>query len=191
MAHHVIYVPGLGDDRSYGQNLAIQIWRLFGVKPHYFPLIWKSNEDFDIKFKRLTDKIDSLLTKNNKVSLVGVSAGASAVINAYAARQQIYSVVCICGKIQHPETIDESYFTVNPPFHKSIYRVKSSLDCLGPDKLAKIMSIHPISDPIVPIAHTIIPGAKEVEVPVRGHGFSIMFSIIFASPKITKFIKSN
>ena len=100
MAHQVIYVTGLGDDRSYGQITILKSWRLWGLKPHYFPFKWADKEPFEPKFQRLLAKIDDLSTDGNYVSLVGVSAGASAVLNAYAERKNLTGVVCICGKIQ-------------------------------------------------------------------------------------------
>jgi dienelactone hydrolase len=189
MAHHVIYVPGLGDHRSYGQPLVIQLWRIFGLRPHYFPLLWRSDEAFDLKLQRLIDKIDALSKNGSSVSLVGASAGASAVINAYAARPDVSGVVCICGKIQNPDKVDESYFIANPPFKKSIYNVKASLESLGPKGIARIMSIHPLYDTVVPVSETIIPGAVEKEFKTRGHAFTIFYSLIFGSRVIAQFIK--
>ena len=77
MAHHIIYVPGLGDHKTYGQNIGIQIWRLFGFVPHYFPLGWATKEGFDQKLGRLLRQVDALRDQGHAVSLVGVSAGAS------------------------------------------------------------------------------------------------------------------
>lgn len=192
MAHHVIYVPGLGDHKSYGQPAVIQLWRLFGLRPHYFALLWKSDEDFDDKLQRLVARVDELSANSDKVSLVGASAGASAVINAFAARPEAVSkVVCICGKIQNPDKIDESYFIHNPPFKKSIYTVADSLRSLGKDRIGRIMSVHPLYDPIVPVSETLIPGAVEKEIKTRGHAFSIFYTLIFGSRFMTKFMQSK
>ncbi|MCW1908766.1 MAG: hypothetical protein KIH63_005500 [Candidatus Saccharibacteria bacterium] len=192
MSHHVIYVPGLGDHRSYGQHIVIQLWRVFGLRPHYFPLLWRSDEAFEDKLQRLVAHIDTVAANGNKVSLVGASAGASAVINAYSARSKVIaSVVCICGKIQNPDKVDESYFIANPPFRKSIYMVKDSLDSLSKDQIARIMSIHPIYDPVVPVSETLIPGAVEKEIKTRGHAFSIFYTLIFGSRVIADFVKRS
>jgi hypothetical protein len=40
MAKAVIYIPGLGDRRKFGQNQIIKLWRVFGISPYYFPINW-------------------------------------------------------------------------------------------------------------------------------------------------------
>lgn len=110
MAHHIIYVPGLGDYKTYGQNIAIQIWRLFGFRPHYFPLFWQDVAGFKHKLDRLEKFIAGLQKSGDIVSLVGTSAGASAVLNAYVNNMQVAGVVYICGKINHPENVSPLVF---------------------------------------------------------------------------------
>ncbi len=186
----VIYVPGLGDRRSYGQRTIVKFWRLFGLQAHYFPLGWADSEAFEPKLSRLLEKIDEVKKPGAKVYLVGVSAGASAVINAFARREQVDGVVLICGKIQHPETINPRYFQRNPAFKESIYLVSDSLSKLSQKDRAKIMSIHPLYDQTVPISHTIIPGAREKTVFSVGHIMSIFYVIMFRGRMIAKFLKN-
>ena len=52
------------------------------------------------------------------------------------------------------------------------------------------MSIHPVEDSTVPVKDTIIPGAVEKQIPVRGHVFSIAYTILFRGRIIARFIKS-
>lgn len=181
----VIYVPGLGDSRSYGQRQIAWFWRLFGVKVQYFPLGWADGEAYAPKFKRLLAKIDSF----DKVALVGVSAGASAVLNSYAVRPDLVGVVCISGKIQNPQTIHPRRFEINPAFKDSAFGVQDSLKKLKPSERRCIMSIHPIYDQTVPIKDTIINGTVERVVHVRGHITSIYYTIIFKPALIAKFLK--
>lgn len=188
--HQVIYVPGFGDGLFYYSQLTIlKLWRLFGVKAHYLSLDWDNAEGFDVKLQRLVDKIDSLSKNGDKVSLVGLSASASAVLNAYAQRKNINAVVCICGKIQNPQAIHPIWFQKHPAFKGSAFMVSDSLAKLTPKGLSRILSIRPIYDQTVPIADTIIPGAKNLVVPTRGHFFSLYFSITFRARTIAKFIK--
>lgn len=100
MAYHAIYIPGLGDNRTYGQNIAIQLWRLFGITPHYFPLGWDGKEGYESKQKRLIQKIELLTKYGDTVSLVGVSAGASAALNTYVQSDKVLKTIFICGKIK-------------------------------------------------------------------------------------------
>lgn len=183
-----IYVPGLGDNHTYGQPTALLLWRLFGVKAIYFPLIWNDKESYDSKNERLLNKIDELINAGNDVSLVGVSAGASAALNAFSARPTVSSVICICGKINNPKTISRRVFEKNPAFERSLLQLETNLKKLSLAQRAKILSIHPIEDKVVPIKDTLIPGAHEMQINTRGHVFSIFYCVTFRCRTICKFI---
>lgn len=191
MSHHVIYVPGFGDSKSSGQKTVIQIWRLFGLHPHYLALGWSRQEGFGLKLDRLQQLIDELSGQGHTVSLVGVSAGASAVLNAYKSRKNIHKVVCISGKINRPEQINQNYFIKNPDFKEAVFGIKAILQSLSPAELKKIMSTHPRYDQIVPIDDTKIPGSVEKALPGRSHATGIFIALTVGAPAITGFIKSS
>jgi predicted peptidase len=190
MKHHVIYVPGLGDERSYGQQQLLWFWRLYGLTPHYHAIGWADKEPFKFKLDHLLELIDSLKIGDNKVSLVGASAGASAVLTAYSRRfDDITGVVCISGKIQNGHTIGQKTYDHNPAFKESVAGLPAVLNKLDPNARRRVMSIHPAKDQTVPPADTIIPGATEKQVPVRGHIQSIFYCITISAPSIAKFLK--
>ena len=116
--HIVLYVPGLGDNNPTGQSFAVNLWRFYGVRSWTVALHWADqSETWEQKFNRLLVVIDEKLAEGHSVSLVGTSAGAGAVINAFAARKgRISGVVTICGKIHNPETIGDGYRRENPAF---------------------------------------------------------------------------
>src|SRR5690349_5120081 len=110
----IIYIPGLGDQNPVYQRKAIGFWRHYGVEPELFQMNWGDKKPWEPKFNKLLKRIDQL-SKKGPVALVGVSAGASAVINAYAARKdKVVGVVCIAGKIHRPENIQTHYRKNNP-----------------------------------------------------------------------------
>lgn len=185
MARHVIYIPGIGDHRSYGQNIVIQLWRLFGLRPHYMPLGWNKAEGFEAKQQRLLELIDSLHSKNNSVSLAGVSAGASASLNVFSVSNKITKVVCICGKINRPETIGKHLLRVNPDFGESMALLPAALERINPKK---VLSIHPVKDQAVPIPDTYIKGAEEKTLPGWSHTSGIFFGITLGTWVISRFI---
>ena len=189
MKHHIIYVPGIGDHRSYGQKIAINLWRFFGFTPHYFPLTWNREDGLETKIQRLVEKIDSLRAEGDFVSLVGISAGASAVLNAYAQRMDIMGVVYICGKINHTETIWEEVLRINPDFARSLKQLPRSLQVLGPKHKKRLLNLHPRKDLAVPPEDTFIAGATEVIVPGWSHMTGIFFGVIYGAPIISKFLK--
>lgn len=189
--HQVIYVPGLGDHHSRLQQMAINNWRVFGLYPEAHPLHWADGEPFAPKLERLLSKIDEL-TKHGDVSLVGTSAGASAVLNAYALRKDaINKVITVCGKIQHPETIEEWRFKKNPAFRGSIAMLSESLAKLTAGDLGRILCLRPVWDGIVPPNDAVLEGAFKKRIPTIGHAFSIGTTILLGGPAIAHFIKSE
>lgn len=191
MAHHVIYVPGLSDHLPQGQMPIIQWWRLLGLHPHYLALGWNKQEGFSVKLSRILQLIKKLETDGHQVSLVGVSAGASAVVSAFAAHKSLHRVVCISGKLIGPETVGQEVFDKNPDFKESVFGADKYLKSMSKADLARIMSTHPTSDQRVPIEATIIPGAIEKPLPGHGHSSGILVALTYGAPAIARFIRAK
>jgi pimeloyl-ACP methyl ester carboxylesterase len=189
--HHVIYVPGLGDKYSYGQDKALKLWKWFGIVSHYHAVGWDDGESFVPKLARLLDMIDDLSNKHT-VSLAGASAGASAVLNAYAAKNdRIAGLVSISGKINHPETVGEDLYNENPAFRQSMELLPQNLKQLNQQMRQRIMSIHPLYDTQVPPPDTLIDGAHEKLIWSVGHSFSIGIAITLGAYGICNFLKQQ
>jgi pimeloyl-ACP methyl ester carboxylesterase len=187
---HAFYIPGLGNPRNKGQGLLLKVWRIYGVRIHYYPMYWSDKRSFSEKFEALLEAIDATAKKTGSVSLIGTSAGASAVINAYAARRQIiHRVVCISGKLNNPQTA-ENRFKENPSFEGSLRMVATSLAALNVTDRSRILSLHPVYDDVVPINDTRIEGAHEGLEPVVGHVASIIYALTLGSYRICRFLKS-
>jgi pimeloyl-ACP methyl ester carboxylesterase len=186
---HIIYIPGLGAD--YGQHRAIAMWRLWHVRAEVFPVDWHAT-DWDAQFRHLLQRIDELGRAGNAVGLVAVSAGASAAINAYAARPgTITGVVCIAGKINHPDSVGGRYRSENPAFMSSVYGCQESLTGLDNAARRRIMSRYALKDGVVPTADSRIPGAKNRRVLSIGHFFTIATQITFGAPSLIRFLKRH
>ncbi len=191
MQHHVIFIPGLGDHRSYGQDFTINYWRIFGLHAHYLALGWRNKEGFDTKLKKLTDLIDSFTAQGNKVSLCGASAGASAVLAAYAVRPNVNGVITIAGKINNPETIGQSARDGNPDFFEGAQLIGKNLEILSKlDALKNILCIYAKKDTIVPPGDAVIAGSNKYAVPGWNHPSGIFLGIVLGAPKIAHFVKS-
>jgi dienelactone hydrolase len=193
MQHYVIYVPGLGDQRYKGQALLISTWRLWSVRPVLMRMEWDKGDAFAPKLQRLLDKIDELHAGGHKVSLVGASAGAGAAINAFAARKDtISAVVCISGKINHPEGIGDSYHKRNPAFVDSAYAVQASLDRLDFETdRTRIQSRYAIFDETVPTRDSEVVGGHNKTVPSIGHAITIATQLLFGAPFFLRFLKKT
>ncbi|HYH36041.1 MAG TPA: hypothetical protein VD706_00905 [Candidatus Saccharimonadales bacterium] len=184
-------MPGLGDD-IWGQGFFVRWWRLHGVRGHIHEIPWKGREAWEPKLQRLLDKIDMLAEQGHQVSLVGASAGASAVINAYVERRdRITTVAYICAKINRPETVSEKSYAINPAFKTSLYALQDALKKLTPGDKAKFHSFYSPGDNYVPYKATTIPGVNENKlVPLR-HGPAIMFSISLGAQKLLRPLKEK
>ena len=190
MRHHVIFVPGLGDHRSYGQDKAIRAWRVFGVQGHYHAVGWADGETFTPKLNRLLAQIDELAEQGHIVSLMGASAGASAVLNAFAARKdKISGVALICGKVYRPEIMHPSTFQHNPAFKGSMDLLATTLPTLQSVQRSHILSLHPLADMTVPPKDTIIPGTREKTMFITGHAMGIAYGLTVSAYTITHFLK--
>jgi pimeloyl-ACP methyl ester carboxylesterase len=191
MTHHVIYVSGLGDHRSHGQDAVPANWNKYGVVGHYNPMMWSDKESFAPKLQRLLERIDTL-SADGPVSLVGVSAGASVVLLALVKRpDKVAGVVCIAGKIMHPETVDARRYAENPAFKESMSQLQKALPEIQAKYASRIMSIHPLYDGSVPPRDTIIPGAREKTVLTIGHAMSIFLVLVFWSGLIIRFLQEQ
>lgn len=187
----VIYIPGLGDGDLRGQRAAIKTWRLVGVEPHFFDINWSDDESFDSKLKRLLRLIDELHTSSGlRVGLVGPSAGATVVLQAFAARQdKVSGVVCICGKIQRPEAIWEIRFKQNPAFRAAAFQTLPALDDLDSKARTRILSLRPLFDEIVAVRDTLIEGANNKRVFSAGHAVTITLYISLLAWRHLRFLK--
>jgi hypothetical protein len=131
------------------------------------------------------------LSGGDKVSLVGVSAGASAALRTYANFQKINKVVLIVGKIHSPESIHQRTYDLNPDFKESVYRLDKVISRLKQQKLIKnILSMRSLRDRTVPRQDSFIEGANHRNIVAWSHSSAIFVSILFYFPAIARFIKS-
>jgi len=99
--HSVIIVPGLGDETSKIE-WATNFYRKYDSEPMVHNMWWRKGEKhFEPKLQKLIKLIDKLAKNGNKVSLIGTSAGSSAVMNAFVVRKnKIHKVISVCGRLK-------------------------------------------------------------------------------------------
>jgi pimeloyl-ACP methyl ester carboxylesterase len=188
--HHIIYIPGILDDIYHAQSLAAATWRIYGMHGHCHPIPWAGQEAWGVKFKRLLAEIDRYKAEGHEVSLIGASAGASAVLNAYAERRDsIKGLIYICAKINAPETVSEKTYAENPAFKTSLELLQRNLKKLTAKDKAKMLSLYSPSDNTVPYPATVINGVEERRLPALHHGRAIMFALTFGAKGMTGFLK--
>jgi predicted peptidase len=169
----------------------ISRWNKRGIVPIFQEIGWANDEPYESKFERITKNIDKLIKQGHKVSLVGVSAGATMAINVYSAKKsKIAKVVFICGKINRPEKVREAYFNKNPAFKKSLEAAAINLQKLDKTDRAKMLSLHPIVDGVVAVRDTHLHGAKNKTVFSAGHAFTILLVLSLYKRMVINFIKA-
>lgn len=188
--HHVIYVPGILDNIYHVQSLAVGTWRLYGVYGHCHEVPWAGSEAWEPKLQRLLAEIDRYTSRGHAVSLVGASAGASAVINAYVERSdKIHRLIYICAKINAPETVSDKTYAENPAFKASLESLQANLKKLASADKAKMLSLYSPVDKTVPHAATIIPGVVERRLPRLSYGKAIVYSLTLGAYELLRFLK--
>lgn len=176
--HHVIYVPGILDDKYRAQSSLVASWILHGVHGHCHEMPWAGEGAWEPKFQGLLDEIDKHRKQGHLVSLAGASAGASAILNAYAARKDdITGVAYICAKINGPETVEDKTYRENPAFKTALYALQDELKKLTDEDKAKFHSFYSPADTRVPYKATVIPGVAESKLPAMRHGRAILYAI--------------
>lgn len=190
--HHVIVIPGLGDDRKY---LAWEIrdWQKFGLNTHLHIAHWGDrNEQFDPKLERLVRDIDQL-SAGGIISLVGISAGGSLALNAFAQRkEEVHRVAIVCAplRIAESHTLFWRHITSrNPALVKSLSLAEHTQTILTVLDKKKILTSHALYDEQVPNSTTTIEGARNILIPVVGHQLALTLAMTMFRGRIIDFIK--
>lgn len=190
MKHHIIYVPGIGDARAFGQDKGIGLWRFLGLAPHYHPVGWAIDEPYESKLARLLKQIDGYVASGDKVSLLGFSAGASVVLNAFASRKtKISSVIMASGWLRPVSATSPRYFVKNPAFEGSLEMMQTSLASLTEQDKTKLLTLNPLFDPVASYKNASIKGVHHWRTFAFGHVQSIAVTLTIYAPFLARHIK--
>lgn len=188
--HHIIFVPGILDDYHKIQSRSILFWRLFGVFGHCHVMPWRGNEDYEPKAQRLRELINDFLGQGHTVSLIGASAGASAVLNIYIERpDKIRGVALICPKINHPETVRQATYAANPAFKTSLEILNQNLIKYSVASKSLTTTYFSRKDGLIPYDDIHIPGVRERALPGLKHGYAIFYALTLGSFSIISRLK--
>ncbi|PIR99383.1 hypothetical protein COT86_04340 [Candidatus Collierbacteria bacterium CG10_big_fil_rev_8_21_14_0_10_43_36] len=194
--HFVIFVPGLGDD-SRGLEFLSNHWLKHGFTPKIISFGWLDGKKFQPKLEGLLTLIDTLSQQGCLVSLVGTSAGGSAVLNAFLKRKnQIHRVINICGRLRTgPITGLRSFSSktsTSPAFAESIKLFENREHLLSRTDRKKIMTMRPaFGDELVPPNTVSIAGSSNITLPTVEHILSIALSLSLFSKVLLRFLNSG
>lgn len=191
-SHVIVYVPGLGDHKLGGQKAALKLWRVHRIEHEICAPLWMIDEPWESKLDRLLARIDHHISQGKVVSLVGISAGGAAVMAAFERRlKEVNAVVLICAKSQYPEKLGSGYTTKNPALKQAVTESARVIANLTDEQKKRILNMHPIADPIVPVQETKIPGVKNSRMPAIGHFGGILCAITIWSWQIVGFARKQ
>lgn len=189
---NVIFVPGLGDKVHFAK-LVTKLWKSDEICIFVFDTQWKSKETFVKKLARLIRQIDTLSKNDNKISLIGMSAGGSLVINAYAQRKdKIHKLITVSSRLLKGKEAFPSLSLASlgfPSFKESVTRCEVLLASFRLTNKAKLMTTQSLLyDGIVPLSTMTIPGIKNLKIPIPFHSLSIAATLTIYRKQIINFL---
>lgn len=191
--HYVIVVPGLGD-REKLVSVAVKQWKKYGFTPLVHLAPWKKKEVLSAKLERLVNLVDKL-SKKGTVSLVGISAGGSMVLNAFAKRKKrVHAVVNVCGRLRCGEKVFPSLnFAARkyPAFRESVLFCDENRHVLTRSDRKKVMTLRGLYDEAVPSSTTTLKGAVNKRLPTILHSPSIIYALSVYKDRIFTFLEQS
>lgn len=184
----IIIIPGLGDDSPSStkriENLTNH-WSDFGFNTFVHAVFWRNGEDFEPKLLKLLSLID-LLSKKGEINLVGTSAGASMVFNAFLERKDtVHKAVNVCGRLRtgnHKVRSLNNMAKTSIAFKQAVERFESRENELTKEDRKRLMTIRPFfGDELVPADTVGIEGANNRKVYLPTHILGIGYSLRFSS----------
>ena len=140
----------------------------------------------------MEEYVDDFIKENNNVSILGISAGGSAVINLFFKRKdKIKHTVVVCGRLRDSNVRKMWYLRAEDlgVFEESIKLCEKNINQLSEEDKKRILTIRPFYDDIVPVKTMTIDGAVNKRINSIQHMVSIFLAMTLYSKLIAKFIK--
>lgn len=190
----VIVIPGLGDHVEM-IKWACRNWPNYGVRPIIYNMDWKKEESFNLKLDKLSNFINTLAQNDEKISVVGCSAGASAALNLFLERPDIIDkAVSVCGRLKVGK--EKGFRSLknraksSSAFAESVKLFEEKSKDLSDEKRKMIMTIRSLLlDELVPSSTSILEGAENIVVPTAEHSITIYRTLSTFNRKILDFLQ--
>ncbi|HCH34714.1 MAG: hypothetical protein UY35_C0022G0008 [Candidatus Saccharibacteria bacterium GW2011_GWC2_48_9] len=180
---HIIYLPGLGDRYDPMRRFFLRAWSLYGAHVTMIPMRWASNEPYNAKRARVLSALDML--DNERIVLMGESAGGSMAVSVFAAQSgTVVGTMTLCGKNTRSDNVSHRIYAHNPAFRESMQQAEALVRNLQPKQSERFVSIVPLYDPTVPVAETLIPGCQKITLPLVGHLAAILAMLTIFAPLV-------
>jgi hypothetical protein len=190
----LIIIPGLADDVKYTKFLVRNWESKYNVRLHVISFGWNGGiNEFDNKFKLFLEKVDEIINNGNKISIIGISAGASVAINTfYLRKDRINKAISVCGRLRDQNVKQRFYYPKEKLniFKESILLCEKTLSNLTNEDRKRLLYFLPLFDDVVPVKTMEIKGASSKKIYSIQHMFNILYTIRIYSKFIIDFISS-
>ena len=202
----VLYVNGLGNgEPGRFDGLLKSHWGKAGATFVFASVNWYDGANLESKIQQVANELKDLLTRYEKVILLGSSAGASLALNVFARNKQdnIY-VINAHGRLKKGNIRWPDYRTLEWAAHLR-YGIKpaskvfydsvmlcdtKTLPSLTAKDKKRILVLKPPIDFIVPIKTMNIPGAKNCMTLLPGHKGAGISHLFFCRNLILDFARA-
>ena len=189
MKHTILYIPGLGDGYDSFRRNALKFWAVFGVRAILVPMRWDDQESYDSKYQRVIDAVENASANNDKVTIIGESAGGSMAINAYAASPMVDKLITIAGVNTSSTPVAPYRLRRSPAFAVSRQNVAKSLATISSSRMANVHTVSALADSVVRSHYSQIAGAVNHRVIAIGHFYTITLCLTLFSSYIIRLAK--
>lgn len=165
---NAIIIPGLGGRYPLYEQ-AVRHWHKYGISTTVFYINWEDGEDYESKADALSKLIDHVSRSGAPLILIGVSAGASAALNAFKTDKHVDAVVTGCGFMNIEYLNQKQMSRRSPAFVQSVQRLSINLARLTEKDKKKILALTAYADRIVNDKASYLPGVTSKKVLALGH----------------------
>jgi hypothetical protein len=172
--HNIIIIPGLIERKKFLYKIN-KLYLEKRVATEIYKVPWLSTKYKYVNIlSELTKKIGKL-SGENKVSLIGTSAGGSVAINSLAEMgNRISKVVCICSPLRDLKSMTlHTGEMFSRLFKESIDLCEKNVQKLTIEERKKVMTIIPKFDELVPLKTMALDDSKELHIKTKEHFDSI------------------
>jgi hypothetical protein len=192
--HILLIVPPLGTgSEKIGEKITKNWNKDFGIKPINWQFFWIDNDEgYDDRLNKLIDKIDEISNENTDVSLLGLSAGGSVVLNVFCQRtNKISKVINVGGRLKSGNiSFPKSKLKNdnNSLFKESVARCEKNIKSLNVNDRRKILTVRPLWDEFVPTKFATVEGARNIQVIAVEHIIGLILSMTIYKKIIIDFL---
>lgn len=198
-----LYINGLGDGSIGLKDKLVQWWwRRSGMHFHHARVNWYDGRSFDELLAEIVVTANELITKFERVAIIGSSAGGSLALNTFfELRDKNIRVINAHGRLRkgdytnHNSLYHRAHLDADKPsqsFYDSVLHAEREvLPCLTEQEKQRVLVLSQLTDLVVPTELMSIEGVKEHKSFAFGHSGGFLAHLFADRDLIIKFVDSE